>query len=475
MRAVIVGGGFSGLATASLLAKEDFEVTLVEKNNSLGGRARVLEEKGYKFDMGPSWYLMPEVFDCLFSSLGKRRPYELVKLSPSFKLTIDWKRDIVIYPDLNDNKEELNKIEDHGFEKMEKYVEYTRYMYKVAMEKFLYKEYKTIGDFFTKEVMGEALKLGTFSSLENFNKKFFRSEDMLKLTGFASVFLGGSPDIIPGLYALVNYPIFGQGVFYPKGGFGKVVEGLIDGYDIRLGEEVRYSKLSDGRIYSVITNRGEIKGDVFVFSGDYRWLDQNVLPAGYSNYDQKYWDTRVYAPSAVLAFVGIRDSVDEPHHHIIIKSNWKKHFSAIFNGSTLPEELSYYVSVRSKSEEGLAPEGGDSMFFLIPVPPGFKGDSEHIARKVVFEYLNKHGIKDIDYMRVFTPRNFELEYNATLGTAFGLAHTLSQTALFRPAFRNKREQNLFYTGQYTHPGIGVPMVLISAQIVTEIITKKFGN
>jgi len=475
MRAVIVGGGFSGLATASLLSRQGFEVTLIEKNNSLGGRARVLEEKGYKFDMGPSWYLMPEVFDCLFSSIGKRRPYDLIKLSPSFKLTIDWKKDIVIYPDLDDNKEELNKIESNGFEKMEKYVDYTRYMYKVAMEKFLYREYKSIGDLFTREVMGEALKLGLFSSLENFNRKFFQSEDMLKLTGFASVFLGGSPDVIPGLYALVNYPIFGQGVYYPKGGFGKVAESLVGNYEVRLGEEVRGSKVVNGKIHNVKTDKGEVEGDVFVFSGDYKWLDQNALPVGYSNYDQNYWNTRVYAPSAVLAFVGIRDSIDEPHHHIVIKGDWKEHFSSIFNGSPLPEELSYYVSIRSKSEEDLAPEGGDSLFFLIPLPPGYRGDTEHIARRIVNEYLSKHGVKDVDYMRFFTPSDFEVEYNATLGTAFGLAHTLSQTALFRPAFRSRRIQNLFYTGQYTHPGIGVPMVLISAQVVSEIITNKFNR
>ncbi|BCU69646.1 phytoene desaturase family protein [Stygiolobus caldivivus] len=472
MKAVVIGGGFSGLATASLLSRQGIEVTLVEKNNTLGGRARVLEEKGYKFDMGPSWYLMPEVFDCLFSSIGKRRPYELVKLSPSFKLTIDWKKDIVIYPDMSDNKEELNKLEENGFEKMERYLEYTRFMYETAMKKFLYREYSAPGDLFTREVMGEAVKLGLFSSLESFNKRFFKSEDMLKLTGFASVFLGGSPDVIPGLYALVNYPIFGQGVFYPKGGFGKIVEGLVGDYDVRLGEEVVKAKVKDRKVYALKTNKGEVDGDLFVFSGDYRWLDQNVLPVGYSNYDEGYWDTRVYAPSAVLAFVGIRDSIDEPHHHIVIRGDWKKHFSAIFNNSPLPEGLSYYVSIRSKSEQGLAPEGGDSLFFLIPLPPGFNGDSESIAKKVVFEYLEKHGIREVDYIRFFTPREFRLDYNATLGTAFGLAHTLSQTALFRPSMRNRRLSNLLYTGQYTHPGIGVPMVIISAQVATQIVVSQ---
>ena len=470
MKAVIVGGGFSGLATASLLSSSGFEVTLIEKNKSLGGRARVLEERGYKFDMGPSWYLMPEVFECLFSSIGKARPYDLVKLSPSFKLTIDWKKDITIYPDLSENKEELNKLEERGFEKMEKYLEYTRYMYETAMKSFLYREYRRLGDLFTKDVVGEAIKFGLFSSMERFNRKFFESDEMLKLTGFASVFLGGSPDLVPGIYALVNYPIFGQGVFYPKGGFGKVVEGLLGNYEVRLGEEVKRAKVKGSRVVSVETDRGEVEGDVFVFSGDYRWLDQNVLPVGYSNYDQKYWERRVYAPSALLAFVGIRESIDEPHHHIVIMGDWKKHFSAIFTRSPLPEGLSYYVSIRSKSENGVAPEGGDTLFFLVPLPPGFKGDIEPIAKRTVFDYLKRHGIREIDYIRFFTPRDFEVEYNATLGTAFGLAHTLSQTALFRPSMRNRKLSNLFYTGQYTHPGIGVPMVVISAQIVSQIVS-----
>jgi phytoene desaturase len=471
MKVVVAGGGIAGLTVASLLSRSGAEVTLLERNPSLGGRARVLKEKGYEFDMGPSWYLMPEVLDKLFERLKRPRPYDLQLLSPSFKLTINWEKEVTIYLKPEENKEELNKLEERGFEKMERYLEYTGYMYRVAVEKFLYREYRSLRDFLTREVMLEALRMGILSTMERFNRRFFKSEEMLTLTGFASVFLGGAPDNVPGIYALVNYPIFGQGVYYPKGGFGSVVKALSSGFEVRLGEEVRSAVIEGGKLTKLKTSKGEVEGDYFVFAGDYRWFDREVLPSEYSNYPEGYWRRRVYAPSAILAFVGVRERVEEPHHHVVIRGDMRRHFDAIFRGKPLPEPegLSYYVSIRSRSEPGIAPEGGEALFFLIPVPPGFRGDVEGIARRVVGDYLSRHKVREVDYFRVYGPSDFQADYNATLSTAFGLAHTLFQTAVFRPSMRNRKVRNLFYAGQYTHPGIGVPMVAISGQLVAEAV------
>lgn len=469
MRAVVVGGGIGGLATASLLSRNGFETTLLEKNASLGGRARVMELGRFKFDMGPSWYLMPEVFERFFKEAGVGEvPYGLRRVSPSFRIYYPDYGPVDYWGDLDQDSEWMEKIERGSSTNFSRYLEETKRMYAESMP-FLYRPYIKGSDMARSGVLGKALSLHVFESMDTFNRRFFKSRKMNQLVGFTSVFLGGSPFNTPALYSLVNYPVLGQGVFYPEGGFGSLVSALASSIKGEVMVEEEVTQLGRERIKT--SSGKEIPYDVAVLNLDYHYASE-VL--GLRAVDASYWERAVMSPSALLIYVGARNGVDIPHHSVFIGTDWEGHFNSIFKGDDLPQGVSYYVSVRSKSDSTVVKGYGDALFFLVPLPPGFAGDLKGLVRRVMEDFQRRTGEKlDVEEMRVYGPADFERDYHAYMGTAFGLAHTLSQTAVTRPPMVHPDRRNVLFVGQYTHPGIGVPMVTISAQLVAGIIGKQW--
>ncbi len=484
-KAIIIGAGFGGLSLASLLAQKGYSVTILEKNDTPGGRARVWKEKGFVFDMGPSWYLMPEVFDNFFKQFGKNREdyYKLIRLDPYYRVFFA-KNDVVdITSDMQSNYAAFEKIEKSSSGKLKDYLTTAEYKYNTAMNEFIYKEYTSIFDFFNKRLMTEGLKLNIFSNLDAYVKKYFQDRKIRQLLEYAMVFLGNSPFNAPALYSIMSHIDFNLGVWYPDGGMGKVVDAFVslaeeNGVQIKCGEEVTKIIVENKKAKRVITSKGDYSADVVISNADYAHTETDLLDTKDSAYKKKYWSKKTLAPSMFLAYIGVNKKVNSlAHHSLHFIENWNEHFDTIFGKPSWPDKPCFYVGTPSRTDPTVAPAGMENIFFLVPIAPGLEDSDatrEMLFDKYVtyFEGLIGEEIKSsIMVKRIYTVSDYKKDYNSYKGTALGMAHTLFQTAIFRPTHKSKKIDNLYYTGQYCHPGVGVPMVIISSQIVAEILGK----
>lgn len=487
---VVIGGGLSGLASAALLSKRGMKVTIIEKNNVLGGRARYWKNKGFFYDMGPSWYLMPEVFENFFKKFGKKSTdfYKLKKLDPAYRVFYE-KEGIVDVP--AEKKEVLKlfeKMEKGSAKKLEKYLANAKFKYDTAMQRFLYKDYKNITDFFTPEMVSAGLKLQLFESLDKYVSKSFNDHKLKKLLEYSMVFLGGSPKNTPALYSLMSHVDLNLGVYYPLGGLYEIVKAMEiickeNGVNIIKGKTVKKIVVEQGKAKKVIlNNKKSIEADIVLSNADYEFSETKLLDESQQSYKNNYWENTIMGPSALIFYLGVKKKIKKlKHHNLFLANNWNAHFESIFEKKSWPKNPSYYVSCPSKSDTSVAPKGKENLFFLVPVASGLK-DNKQTRKKMFNQIINNfeerigENIKEqIIVKRIFAHKDFIDDYNAYRGTALGLAHTLWQTAIFRPAHKSKKVKNLYYSGSYTHPGIGVPMVIISAQIVTNEILKDYGQ
>jgi phytoene desaturase len=485
-KVIIVGSGFGGLAAAGLLAHDGYNVTVIEKNEQPGGRASVWKKDGFTFDMGPSWYLMPDVFEKYFAEFGKKpQDYmELVRLDPSYRVFFSENDFVDISADLDKNLELFEKLEPGAKEKMKEYLKLSKYEYEIAMKDFIYKDYKHLTDFFKPKIIVEGTKLHMFEKLDGFAQRFFKNEKIRKILEYTIVFLGGSPYDSPALYSLMSHVDFNMGVWFPKNGMGKLVQSMYkiakeQGAEFVFNEPVEKIIIENEKTAGVKTSEKKYDSDIVVVNADYAWAEMNLIDKKNRSYSERYWDKRKIAPSAYLLFLGL----DKPikrfiHHNLYFHPQWIYHFDDIFKDPKWPKNFSYYVSCITKTDHKTAPTGCENVFVLIPVAPGLKDDEktremyynrtiEHME-KLAGENLRDH----IIVKRIFAHNDFSNRYNAYKGTALGLAHTLMQTAIFRPKHESKKVKNLYYTGHYNHPGIGVPMVIISSQILRDIIAKN---
>jgi phytoene desaturase len=482
-KVIVVGAGFGGMAAAGLLAKDGFEVTVLEKNSQVGGRAQVWRKDGFVFDMGPSWYLMPEVFERFFSHFGRRPEdlYRLKRLDPHYRVFFGSGKSIDLRADLEANKALFESAEKGGGKGLGRYLESAAYQYKVAMDQFIYKEYRTIFDFMNRKLLFEGTKLHIFESLDRYAKRFIKDPAMRKVLEYNIVFLGGTPNDSPALYALMSHVDFNLGVWYPMGGFGEMALGFK-----RVAEEAGAKFVLSSPVEKVIVEDGEAKGvmakgrrydaDRVIVNADYAWAEMNLLDRPDRSYQEKYWRKKAIAPSCLLFYIGLDRRLKElQHHNLYFSPEWERHFDSIFKDPGWPDDPSYYVSCPSISDPSVAPEGCENLFFLVPVASGLTDDRnvrEMYYHKILshLEMLTGERIKEhVVVKRIFAHSDFTSEYNAYEGTALGLAHTMMQTAVFRPSHYSKKVKNLYYTGHYTHPGIGIPMVVISSEILAKEI------
>ena len=487
-KVIIIGGGIGGLATACILARKGYEVSLYEKNQNLGGRANIFEAEGFKFDMGPSWYLMPDVFENFFEFMGEKVEdhLDLIRLEPSYRIFFkDDNKVIDMFSDLERDIPVLEELEPGAGEKLKEYLDKARQQYEIAKEGFMYKNYDSIFDFINFRTMIEGSKLSVFSDMDAYVSKYFKNDLVKKVLQYPLVFLGSSPYNTPALYSIMNHIDFNMGVFYPQGGMYKITEALVNiakknGVKLVSGNGVKQIIVENGKAVGVeLESREIVKADIVVSNADMTHTEMNLLSAENRQYDEKYWDKKVLAPSALIMYLGIKGKVDSlVHHNLLFSQDWKTNFKQIFDDPMWPEDPSLYVCAPSKTDPNVAPKGAENLFVLVPIAAGLEYTEEQLqeyADKVLTimqEEMDIIDLKDrIIYKRLYSVKDFQQDYNAYKGTALGLAHTINQTAIFRPNNYSKKVKNLYHVGAGTNPGIGVPIQLISAEMVYKRIAK----
>ena len=487
-RIVIIGAGLSGLSAAALLAKRGFAVTVMDKQDTPGGVARSFTDKGFTFDMGPSWYLMPEVFERFFAEFDKKTSdfFKLVALDPSYNVLFGPRDSVVIRRDHEYIVQLFETLEAGAGERIIQYLEDARYKYETAMAEFLYRDYQSIFDFFNTKTMIGGIRLNLFQSLDRHIRRSFTHEKLQKILGYNVVFIGCSPFKSPALYSLMSHVDITSGVYYPLGGMNKLVDalytvGVEHGVEFMWGAEVTAINIERGTARSVTTQHQVIDADCILAAVDYHHAEQDLIPSAYRRYSASYWNKRLLAPSALIIYLGLNKKIPGlEHHNLFLSENWKRHFQAIFDTPSWPENPSYYIGCPSKTDPFVAPQDGEGLFFLVPVAPALDDDDnrrEQFSDAILSHFEKMLGIKITDAIvvkRIISPRDFRESHNLYKGTAMGLAHTLFQSALFRPSHRSSKVSNLYFSSHYTHPGVGMPMVVISSHIIADIIGRDFS-
>jgi len=480
---IVIGAGFAGLSAAITLADKGYKVTVVEKNKQVGGRARVFEKDGFLFDMGPSWYWMPDVIEGFFKQFGKSTSayFELKRLDPSYQVVYG-KDDVLSVPaNYEALKNAFEEIEPGSGVQLDKFLAEAEYKYEVGINEFVHKPGLSILEFIDFKVIKAASKLDLLQSFAKHVRRYFKSPKLLQLLEFPVLFLGAVPKNIPALYSMMNYADIKLGTWYPMGGFGKLAEAMHllaieKGVDFKMETTVTSIEVLDNRIKKVITLDAEIIADMVVGAGDYHHIDQHLLPKSFSNYTESYWNKRVMAPSCLLYYIGVNKKLPKlQHHNLFFETDFEKHAKSIYETLEWPENPLYYVCCPSKTDASVAPEGMENLFMLIPVAPGLK-DTEEIRAKYFDELVDRlEGFcgekfrENIIVKTTYAYTNFVNDYNAFKGNAYGLANTLKQTAILKPSIKSKKIKNLYYTGQLTVPGPGVPPAIISGQVVANYI------
>jgi phytoene desaturase len=483
---VVVGGGFGGLSTACYLAGAGADVTLLEKNEQLGGRASRLEVDGFRFDMGPSWYLMPDVFERFFGHFDHEPSeyYDLTRLDPHYRIFFKDGDRVDMVPDLDRNREVFESYEPGAGERFDEYLEKSKVNYEVGMEHFVYEDRTSISDFLDWNVAKNARGLSLVGSMQRHVEKYFDHPKLQQIMQYTLVFLGGAPTNTPALYNLMSHVDFNMGVYYPENGLGGVVDGIVElgeelGVDFRTDAPVTEIEGREGAFVTRTEGAGEFYSDYVVSDADYRHTEMELLDEKKRQYDADYWESRTYAPSAFLLYLGVEGDVDPLEHHtLVLPTDWDEHFERIFDDPAWPEDPAYYLCVPSETDDDVAPDGHSNLFALVPIAAGLEDTPELRSefRDLVLDDIEENtGVDLRDRIVVeesFCVNDFAERYNSTKGTALGLAHTLRQTALFRPPHRSEAVEGLYFTGSFTTPGIGVPMCLISGQLTAEAMAER---
>ncbi len=486
-KAVIIGSGFSGMSAASFLAKDGWRVTVLEKHARPGGRARVFSESGFTFDMGPSWYWMPDVFERYFNCFGKNVSdyYRLKRLDPSYR--VYWPDGGTDIPaDSGELHALFEKEEKDGGKKLEAYLKEAAFKYDVGIHKLVFKPGRSLTEFIDMDLLKGVLKLDVFTSMKKHVRKYFSNPKLIQLLEFPVLFLGAMPENIPALYSLMNYADIKLGTWYPEGGMYKIAEAMFDvakesGVDFYFNHNVTGINIEDGKVKDVTVEfNSEQKifdADVVVGSADYHFVETKLLPPQYRSYSEAYWNKRVMAPSCLLYYVGLNKKLRNiTHHTLFFDVDFETHAKQIYAEPEWPTEPLFYVCAPSVTDATVAPEGCENLFFLIPVAAGLTNDTEELRdryfekiRSRFEEHIGEKIADNIVCKKSYAVADFVNDYNAFKGNAYGLANTLMQTAILKPGIKSKRVSNLYYTGQLTVPGPGVPPSLISGEVVAALI------
>lgn len=484
-KVAIIGSGFSGLSAASYLSKDGYEVHVFEKNSEVGGRARQFTtDNGYVFDMGPSWYWMPDIIEAFFNDFGRKSSdfYDLIPLNPQFEMVFS--DGVMGIPENYEQMKSLfESIEKGAGKQLDEFMNDAQYKYEVGMKDFVNKPCHSWFEFVSPKIAKSALKLDLLTNFQRFVRKYFKNPKLIMLMEFPVIFLGAAPKDIPALYSLMNYGGYKLGTWYPMGGFAKVTQAMMQiasegGVHFHFDSNVEKIILENNKAVGLKINGEELRFDTVIASSDYQHTE-TLLPESHRNYDEKYWEKRVFAPSCLIYYLGFNEKIPNlTHHTLFFENDLELHTNEIYEDKKWPTKPLFYACCPSKTDKDTAPENGENVFLLMPVAPGIE-DSEEMRKKYFIEMisrLEKHTgtsdlISKLEYKRSYCVEDFKKDYNAYKGNAYGLANTLSQTAVLKPSVKNKKVKNLLYTGQLTVPGPGVPPSIISGKIVAREANK----
>lgn len=484
----IIGSGFAGLSTATFLAQQGEDVTIYEKNGDVGGRARQFQKDGFTFDMGPSWYWMPDVFERYFGKFGHKVEdlYTLTKLSPSFRIYFG-KNEVMDVPDDSTDLIHLfEKIEKGAGKKLEKFLKEAQYKYQVGVDDLIYKPGLSVLEFANSSIIKGVIRLQVFSSFKKHVRKYFKHPKLIALMEFPILFLGAMPKNTPALYSLMNYAGLQLGTWYPQGGFKSVIDAMekvaIDqGVKIEKNTPVNKLNINSNQVQEIEfgTDRKSEKVDAIVATADYHHIEQEVLEEKYRNYSEAYWDKRTLAPSSLIFYLGVNKKIDTlEHHNLFFHSDFQEHAEEIYESPKWPTDPLFYVCCPSKTDKSVAPEGQENLFVLIPIAPGLEDTAElreqyyQMVMGKLERIIGDSIVEHVVVKRTYCKKDFESDYNSYKGNAYGLANTLSQTAVLKPKMRSKKVKNLFYAGHLTVPGPGVPPSIISGEIAANELLKN---
>ena len=482
----ILGSGFSALSAACYLARDGYDVSIYEKNDSPGGRARQLHHEGFVFDIGPTWYWMPDVFERFFADFGKQPSdyYKLEKLDPGYQVYFDKNDSVTISADLTKIYALFESEEKGSAEYLKKFLKTAQSNYNVAVKDLVYRPGVSPLELITPKTATKLNQL--FFSIRKQVAKKFNNPRLIKLLEFPVLFLGAKPIDTPAMYNFMNWADFGLGTWHPKGGMFEVVRAMKD-LSIELGVKINYNSpvekinVNDqGIVKSILVNGKEISTDIVLSGADYNHTEK-LLPSKYKQYSDKYWEKKKFAPSSLLFYVGFNKKVENVcHHTLFFDSEFDKHAESIYDTPEWPSDPLFYASFPSQTDDTFAPQGKEAATFLIPIAIDLV-DTEELRDKYFdiilsrLEKLTGQSVKDdVLFVKSYCVKDFVKDYNSYGGNAYGLANTLKQTAFLRPKIRSKKVNNLFFTGQLTVPGPGVPPSLISGKIASESIKKHFG-
>lgn len=477
----VIGSGFAGLASATVLAQAGFDVTVFEKNSLPGGRARKFEAEGYIFDMGPSWYWMPDVFEKYFQRFGKSASdfYTLVRLDPSYRIYFGTDDYLDIPAGVEPLCRLFDSIEPGSSKHLIRFLQEGKVKYEVGFKQLAFKPGLSVSELFDTRLLKGIFQLHVFQSLSRYVRKFFKDPRIIRILEFPVLFLGAAPADTPALYSLMNYADMALGTWYPMGGMYKIVDAMVciaeeQGVTFRFNHTAERFEMNRASVKGIWSNNKFHASDFIVAGADYHHVEQQLLPKPFRQYNESYWNSRTLAPSSLIFYLGVSKRIPNLlHHTLFFDESFELHAKEIYKTPAWPSSPQFYVSCPSKTDASIAPDGHENLMILIPVAPGLQ-DTEEIRGSYFdmvidrLERLTRSAIREhIIFSRSYAHRDFASDYNAYKGNAYGLANTLLQTANLKPRIINKRVTNLFYTGQLTVPGPGVPPALISGQVVAE--------
>lgn len=485
---IILGAGIAGLAAAAHLAKQGRKVLVLEKTSVHGGRVRQFEQDGFLFDMGPSWYWMPEIFEQFYQEFGHKTAdfYQLEKLSPSYRVFWGNKEFDDVEADEKPLSNLFEKYEKSSSEKLKEFLKQAKYKYETGMLEFVEKPGDSIWEFFDFKIFKAAFKLDLIKNMTAHIRSFFTHPRLVKLLEFPVLFLGASPKETPAMYSMMNYADLVLGTWYPQGGMNHIVNAMYQicleqGVEFHFNEAVNQIFAANQKVTKVQSNKAEYECETLVGAADYHHVEQ-MLPDIFRQYDEDYWQSRTMAPSCLIYYLGIDKKIESlQHHNLFFDRDLYEHAEEIYHSHQWPKEPLFYVCCPSKTDKKVAPEGKENLFILIPVSTNLK-DTDNIREQYLDKVISRMEAElgtdikaHISVMQSFANSNFISLYNSFKGNAYGLANTLRQTAVLKPKMKHKLLKNMFFCGQLTVPGPGMPPAIISGKVVAKQVLTYLNN
>ena len=480
----IIGSGFSALSASCYLAKQGYNVTVLEKNDTLGGRARQYKKDGFTFDIGPSWYWMPDVFERFFADFGKKPSdyYTLDKLNPGYEVYFGKKSSLKISENLEDIYRMFEEEEKGSAKHLKTFIDSAKSNYDTAIKDLVYKPGVSPLELINTSTIARVSQF--FSTIRKQVRKNIKNPKLIKILEFPVLFLGAKPTNTPAFYNFMNYADFGLGTWHPRGGMYAVIEGMVSlatslGVHFKTNSNVQKIITDTSKnVVGLLVNGEEIKTSLVLSGADYHHTE-TLLDKDVRQYSENYWDKKIFAPSSLLFYVGFDKKIENVSHHtLFFDTDFDAHAREIYDNPKWPTDPLFYANFTSLTDETSAPEGKEAGFFLIPLAPGIKDTlelREEYFDKIMdrFEKLTNQKVKEhVLFKKSFCVNDFKEEYNSYKGNAYGMANTLLQTAFLRPKIKSGKVKNLYFAGQLTVPGPGVPPALISGKIASELIIKN---